>query len=388
MHSNKVINSIGRRLRLGVVGGGPGSFIGSIHRAAAQLNEQYEVVAAVLSSDPERSLAAAASLGIARGYATPEVMMVTEAQRDDGIDVLAIMTPNDSHYELACKALEQEMHVICEKPLSNSLTEAEDLQARAQASDSLFCVAYGYSGYPMIRQARAMIEAGDIGEIRMLQCEYIQGHLAELTPSEKDGSNWHMDPNIAGPSLILGDIATHSYHLAAFVTGIDPHSLSADVTSIVPGRRAHDYTAILLRYANNARGMLWVTQAAAGAEHGLHLRVFGSKGGLEWHQEQPNQLLHRRLNQPSQWLTKGGPGLYEAANRISRVAIGHPEGYQEAFGTLYSDFAEAICQQITGTPMSDYACWYPGIEDGVKGVRFVETALASSNQDGKWLSLA
>jgi predicted dehydrogenase len=384
MISNPVMKKLGRRLRLGVIGGGPGSFIGSVHRGAAVLEEMYDVVAGVLSSDPERSLSAAKELGIGRAYSSAEEMFAAEADRADGMDLVAIMTPNNSHYRLACQALEAGFHVMCEKPLTNDLNEALDLVNRVQASDRQFCVAYGYTGYPMVRQARAMVEAGELGEIRMVQCEYVQGHLAELTASEQRGQNWHMDPSIAGPSLILGDIATHSYHLASYVSGMEPTQINADVTTVVPGREAHDYAGIQLRYANNARGMLWITQAAAGASHGLYLRIFGSKGGLEWHQEQPNELLYRRLDAPVATFTKGGPGLSEAANRVTRIAIGHPEGYREAFANLYSDLAEAIVATETGTTPEPLSLWYPNIQDGASGVRFVQAALRSSENGGSW----
>jgi predicted dehydrogenase len=387
MAANPVINALGRRLRLGVIGGGPGSFIGIVHRGAATLEEYYDVVAGVFSSNPERSIESAAQLGISRGYANPEEMIKAEAKRDDRVDVIAIMTPNNSHYEIACLAIEYGFHIMCEKPLSNALDEALDLVKRVQQSDLACCVAYGYSGYPMVREAKALIESGELGEIRMVQCDYVQGHLAQLTESEQAGTNWHMDPEIAGPSLILGDIATHCYHLASFVSGMEPSALSADVTSVVPGRSADDYAGILTRYANNARGRFFITQAAAGADHGLYLRIFGSKGGLEWHQEQPNQLLVRSLDQATKVLQKGGVGLHEAANRVTRIAIGHPEGYREAFANLYSDLAEVIVAKKKGVQAHPLAHSYPTIEEGAQGVRFVQAAIKSSDNQGEWVAL-
>ncbi|MEH6650362.1 MAG: Gfo/Idh/MocA family oxidoreductase [Motiliproteus sp.] len=387
MSPNYVVEKLGRRLRLGVVGGGPGSFMGSIHRAAALMNEQYDVVASVLSSNPERSIEAAQKLGITRGYASALEMIEAESKRDDGIDVIAIMTPNNSHYQIACQALDHGLHVICEKPLTNVLSQAQDLQRRVAKSGLHFCVTYGYSGYPMVRQAKAMVDAGDLGEIRMVQCNYVQGHLAQLNEAEKNDSNWHMDPEVAGGDLVVGDIGTHCYHLSNFVSGMLPERLSADTTTLVPGRKATDYTNIQLRYANGARGSFLVTQAAAGAAHGLYLRVFGSKGGLEWHQEQPNELLYRRLDAPAQLLTKGGPGLYESANRASRVSIGHPEGYQEGFATLYADFAKSIVASTPTDAAPSAAPLYPGISEGVEGVRFIETAIESNRGDGAWVTL-
>jgi len=385
--TNPVIATFGRKLRVGVVGGGPGSFIGPIHRTAAQLHEQFEVVAGVFSSDPQRSLAAGQALGIARAYASAAEMIATE-QAGDGLDLLAIMTPNDSHYSLSCMALEAGLDVICEKPLTNGLDEAKDLVKRVSESDRQFCVAYCYSGYPMVRQARAMVESGQLGEIRMVTSEYVQGHLATLTESEQQGSNWHMQKEVVGPSLILGDIATHSYHLASFITRMIPAEVSADVATLVPGRVADDYCGILSRYANNARGSFVVTQAAAGAVHGLKIRVVGSEGSIEWQQEQPNELLYRPLNAPAQLLTRDGPGLHQAAQRVTHVAIGHPEGYREAFANLYHDMAECMVARQQGVEADPLANWYPSVLQGAEGVAFVEAALASSRANGQWTALA
>ncbi len=385
--ANPVINALGRKLRLGVIGGGPSSFIGIVHRGASTLEEYYDVKAGVFSSNPVKSVASAKELGIERGYATAEEMIKVEAAREDRVDVIAIMTPNNSHYAIACLAIEYGFHIMCEKPLTNDMNEAMDLVKKIQDSDVECCVAYAYSGFPMVREARAIIEAGELGEIRMVQCDYVQGHLAELTESEKDGTNWHMDPKMAGPSLIIGDIGTHCYHLASFVSGMTPSELSADITTVVPGRTADDYTGILTRYKNKARGSFFITQAAAGADHGLYLRVYGSKGGLEWHQEQPNQLLVRSLDQPTKILQKGGIGLHEAANRVSRIALGHPEGYREAFANLYTDLAEVIVAQHTKEPENPLARYFPNIEDGAAGVKFVEAAVKSNKNNGEWVSL-
>ena len=380
------VSSIGRKLRLGVIGGGIGSFIGPIHRGAAALYEQYEVVASVLSSNPERSKSMGESLGISRAYETAEQLFASEKNHPEKIDVLAIMTPNNSHYELSCKALDCGFDVLCEKPLTNTLSEAEDLVKRVARSDNEYCVAYSYSGYPMVRQARAMMESGVLGELRVVQSEYVQGHLATLTESEQNGTNWHMDPNIAGPSLIMGDIATHSYHLAAYITGEEPTSLNADITATVPGRSADDYCAILTRYKNQARGSFFVTQAAAGAVHGLRIRVYGSKGSIEWFQESPDELWYRQIDRPVQCLIRGGAGLSEAANRATHVAMGHPEGYIEAFANLYQDLADVIIARKTGVEADALARWFPTVEDGLSGVKFVETSI-QSNKDSSWKTL-
>ncbi len=383
MNRNKV-SALGRKLRLGLIGGGPGSFIGPIHRSAALLHEQFEVVASVLSSNPERSNKAGLALGIPRAYGTEAELFESERNHIEPIDVLAIITPNNTHYGLSIKALECGFHVMCEKPLTNSLEEAVDLAERAADADRHFYVAYAYTGYAMVRQARAMMAAGTLGDLRMVQCEYVQGHLAELTESEKQNTNWHMDPNIAGPSLILGDIATHSYHLASFVTGVLPKEINADVGTVVPGRHSDDYCAIMSRYSNDARGMFWVTQAGAGAVHGLHIRVYGSQGSLEWVQENPDTLIYRPLNAPAQFFTKGGAGLHPETEYASHIAIGHPEGYREAFANLYLDLSENIVAQKLGEKASGLASQSPTIKDGVDGIAFIQCALRSSNNNGTW----
>ncbi|CCN33201.1 putative oxidoreductase [Vibrio nigripulchritudo SO65] len=380
------IQKLGRRLRLAVIGGGPDSFIGSIHRSAATMHEEFEVVAGVVSSNPERSIQAAESMGL-RGYGSPEALFSAEAERQDGADVIAIMTPNNSHYDLSVQALEHGFHVMCEKPLTMNVEEADALVSKAKEAGKCYCVAYGYTGYPMVRQARAMIEQGILGEIKMLQSQYIQGHLAELTPSEKDGTNWHMKPELAGPSLILGDIATHSYHLLSYVSGMVPQALSADVTALVDGREADDYCGIQLRYANQARGQLFVTQAAAGGVHGLSFTIFGSKGGLEWNQEQPNELLVRPIDAPAYVLTKGGKGLLPEAERVSHVAIGHPEGYREAFANLYFDLAHHIVALEQGESPDPLCLSYPSIEEGAEGMAFVYSSLESRDSDSQWTSI-
>jgi predicted dehydrogenase len=346
---------------------------------------QYDVVAGVLSSDADRSIQVAKRMAIPRAYGSVAEMFLSEAARDDGIDAIAIMTPNNSHYTIACEALKYGLHIICEKPLTNTLAQALDLERRVNQSKSQFCVAYSYTGYPMVRQAKAMVTAGDLGEIRMVQCNYVQGHLAALDSSEVNNTNWHMNPEIAGEDLIVADIGTHCYHLASYVTGLLPEEISADTCSIVPNRKATDYTSMQLRYANGARGSFWITQAAAGAEHGLYLRVFGSKGGIEWYQERPNELLHRRIDEPSRNLVKGGAGLYIEANNASQVTIGHPEGYQECFSTLYSDFAKSIAfandiEQQAKIP-------YPQIAEGVQGVQFMEAAIQSAAQNSAWVRI-
>ena len=385
MTGNPVIEKLGRRLRLGVIGGGPGSIIGEVHRTAARLDDRYEVVGGVLSSNPNRSRAAGRALGWApeRAYGDGDAMLAGEIARPDGVDLVAIMTPNDSHYPLAGRWIDAGRDVICDKPLTTSLDDARDLVARVRASGLVFCTTYNYSAYPMARQARAMVADGEIGELRLAQVEYIQPQLA-LRPDLEDPDYWRFDAARSGPSAILGDIGTHAWHLLHAVTGMEPQAVCADVGPVVPGRRFDDTAGVLLRYANGARGILWVTQAAAGAEHGLRFRVHGAEGGLEWFQEDPTWLTHMRLGEPRRMLSRGGPGLKPAAQRASRIAIGHPEGLHEAFANLYSDVAEAVAARLTGTPADPLALDFPTVEDGARGLAFITAAKASSDAGGAW----
>jgi len=385
--SNPVVQAFGRKLRLAVVGGGPASFIGPVHRGGALLHEGFEVVASVLSSSPEKSIQAGQDMGILRPYGDAQSMIRSEAERDDGADVIAIMTPNDSHYELALAAIQAGLHIVCEKPLTNDFAEAIHLQQELEKSDSLFCVAYGYSAYPMVRQAKAMIADGVLGDVRILKSEYFQGFLAALTESEQAGTNWHMDKTIAGPSLIVGDIATHSYHLLSFVSGLLPETLCADVCATVPQRDSDDYCSVLMRYASGARGSMQITQAAAGAVHGLNFSVYGELGGLEWYQEQPNELIYRPIDQPMQVLTRGGVGIHDAAAAVTHNAVGHPEGYKEAFSNLYYELSRELVARKLNQPTPDYL-WYPRLSDGIEGVRFVDAAVRSRDLDGQWVSLS
>ena len=385
MTGNPVIEKLGRRLRLGVIGGGPGSVIGEVHRTAARLDDRYEVVGGVLSSNPERSHAAGRALGFApeRAYADVDAMLAAETARPDGVDMVAIMTPNDGHYPLACRWLDAGKDVICDKPLTTNLDDARDLVARVRASGLVFCTTYNYSAFPMVRQARAMVADGEIGELRLGQVEYLQPQLA-VRPDLDDPDYWRFHASRSGPSAILGDIGTHAWHLLHTVTRTEPQAVSADVGPIMPGRRFDDTAGVLIRYANGARGILWVTQAAAGAEHGLKFRIHGAEGGLEWHEEDPTWLVHMQLEGPRRMLSRNGPGLKPAAERASRVAIGHPEGFHEAFANLYSDVAEAVAARLTGTPADPLALDFPTVEDGARGMAFIAAAKASSDAGGAW----
>jgi predicted dehydrogenase len=376
-----MIAKLGRRIRLGLVGGGIGSFIGETHRIAARIDGRYDIVASALSSDPQRSRDMAIELGIepARAYASWKEMIAHEAGREDRVDVVAIMTPNESHHPICMAALDAGFHVICDKPLAVTLEQAQDIEHKVRETGAEFCVTYCYTGFPMVRQAREMIRQGELGEIRQVHLQYVQSYLAGLELPDA----WRMDSARAGKSLVLMDIGTHAFHLGGYVTGKKVARLSADVGSPIPGRPVDDYVSALLHYENGARGSLWVTNAAAGSEHGLSFRVHGDKGGLEWHQEEPNRLIHRRQGGFEQVITRRLDSLVnEPARRSTRISIGHPEGYLEAFANLYAEFAERVAGRILGADEGATPRMYPGVTDGVDGLRFVDAAVASSKSGG------
>ena len=382
------LSALGRRLRLGVVGGGPGSFIGVTHRAAARLDDRYELVASALSSNREISRAAGLDLGVShdRAYPNWSELLQTEVVRDDGADVIAIMTPNASHFEIADAALDAGFDVICDKPLTSSLEDAQKLVKKVRDTGLVFCLTHNYSSYPMVRQARAMVRDGVIGEIRQAQVEYIQGFLPPKADGDHEQLGWRFDPDMVGPSLVLGDIGSHSHHLARYVTGLDITSVMADVGTNVPGRVVDDYAGLLVRFENGARGTMWITSAAAGAEHGLAFRVFGDEGGLEWHQEHPNTLRHRQAGGFEHLITRRLDGtLSPEAEHASRLVIGHPEGFFEAFANLYADAADAIAARRTGTPVDPLSMDFPTVLDGAKGMKFIVASVESS-RTGRWES--
>jgi predicted dehydrogenase len=383
MSTNTVIQLLGRRLRLAVIGGGPGSFIGAMHRQAARLDDRYELVAAALSSDPERALAAGQAIGVApdRCYPSGQALIGAEAERPDGAEVVAIMTPNDSHFTFAMQALEVGLDVICDKPMTNTLDEATALHQRVQETGLVFCLTHNYTGYPMVRQAKAMVAAGQLGEIRLVQVEYVQGGRAKAGPARRA---WKDDPVRGGPSLVMGDIGTHAHNLLRFITGLEVAHIAAELGTIVPDRVTDDYAGAMLRMSNGARGSFWVTQAAAGVENGLRIRVSGSLGSLEWHQEHPQVLQFKPLGEPAQVRTPNGPGTLPLGARASRIVAGHPEGFHEAFANLYTDAADAVAARRSGTTPDPLSLHFPNATDGLQGIRFVAAAVASSHNHGAW----
>ncbi len=383
MSLNPVISMLGRRLRLAVIGGGPGSFIGAMHRQAAQLDGRYELVAAALSSDPQKSIQAGQQIGLSpeRCYANGMDLINAEAAHAAGADVVAIMTPNDSHFSFAMAALSQGMDVICDKPMTNTVLQAQQLHQRVLDSGLVFCLTHNYSGYPMVRQAKAMVAEGQLGTIGLVQVEYVQGGRAKQGPGR---TAWKDDPTRGGPSLVMGDIGTHAHHLLRFITGLEVQQVAADLGTIVPQRSTHDYAGALLRMDNGARGSFWVTQAAAGVENSLRIRVSGALGTLEWAQECPQVLSFKPMDAPAENRTPNGPGTLPLAQRASRIVSGHPEGFHEAFANLYSDAAEAIAARRTQQAAHPLALHFPNSRDGLLGVQFIDSIIRSSHHDGAW----
>jgi predicted dehydrogenase len=376
-----------RRLRLGMVGGGAGSLIGPVHRAAARLDGHYELVAGCLSSTPERAKASAAELGIApeRSYTSFGEMAERERGREDPVDVVAIVTPNHLHYPAARAFLEAKIDVICDKPLTSSLKDAEALAELVERSGRVFVLTHNYTGYPLVRQARQMVADGVLGAIRMIHVEYPQDWLA--TPLERQGvaqAEWRLDPERAGAGGCSGDIGTHAVNLACFVTGLELREVAAELTAFVAGRRLDDNVNALLRFSEGAKGILWASQIAAGNANNLRLRVYGEQAGLAWSQEEPNHLELAPLGEPPRRIARGAAGASAGAARATRIPDGCPEGFFEAFATIYSDAAELIRAKAEGRPPHPAALLLPTVHDGVAGVRFVEAVVESSRRNGAW----
>ncbi len=380
-----------RRLRLGMVGGGQGAFIGGVHRIAARLDDHYELVSGCFSSTAERSRASAAELGVApeRAYASFAEMAKAEKARDDGIDVVSIVTPNHVHFPAAAAFLEAGIHVICDKPMTTTLEDARKLAELVKRSGCVFVLTHNYTGYPMVRQARQMVADGLLGKIRVVQAEYAQDWLTtKLEDTGQKQAAWRTDPKQSGPAGCTGDIATHAMNLASLRDRASgPRQLSADLTSFVPGRVLDDNTHVMLRLEGGAKGMLWASQVAPGNENALRLRVYGEKGGLSWAQEDPNYLHFAPFGEPPRLITRGGAGSGPVAGRVTRIPPGHPEGYLEGFATIYSDAAELIRARMEGREPDKAATAVPTVQDGVDGVAFIAAVVESSKADGKWVAV-
>jgi predicted dehydrogenase len=376
-----------RRIRLGMVGGGEGAFIGAVHRIAARLDDHYALVAGALSSTAEKSMRSGEAIGLDRVYPDYQSMAAAEAAREDGIEAVAIVTPNAQHAPVAEAFLKAGIHVICDKPVTTTLKDALRLQTLAKKHGRIFALTHNYTGYPMVRQARRMVADGALGDIRVVQVEYAQDWLTErLEATGQKQAAWRADPKRNGVGGCIGDIGTHAYNLADFITGLSVNELCAELSSFVEGRKLDDNVQIMLRYSNGARGLLWASQVAPGNENNLQIRVYGSKGGLEWKQEHPNHLQWSPFGQPTQTITRGGHGANADAARVTRIPSGHPEGYLEGFATIYSEIAQAIrAARGKGAPKLDAAVNFPTIVDGIKGMAFIEAAVKSSAKGGKWI---
>jgi len=372
----------GRRVRLAVVGGGGNALIGPVHRIAARLDDRFEICAGVLSSDPARSVTEAARLHIARGYPDVATMIVEEARRTDGIDAVAIMTPNDSHYEAAATALDAGLDVICDKPITNDVDSAADLVRRARSRGLVFCLTHNYSGYPMVREARAAIAAGEIGPLRVVHVAYVQGSLGtrveDLPDAMSSRLKWRLDPMKGGLSHVLGDIGTHAHQLLSFISSQRIEAVLADVGAALPGRTTHDTASIILRLEGGARGVMFVTKAATGAENALSLEAYGEAGGVTWQQASPNELRVLRNNRPAELRTRGLPTLHPLARRATRLPPGHPEAFLEAFANIYTDFADLVAARRSGQPADPLASVAPDALAGADGLAFIDACIEST----------
>jgi predicted dehydrogenase len=374
-----------QKLKLGMVGGGQGAFIGAVHRIASRIDGHWDLVAGALSSDSARAAASAQDLGISpdRAYTDFAQMALAEAARADGIDAVAIVTPNHMHAAPAIAFLQAGIHVICDKPLAATMEDALAIEAAANASSARFFLTHNYTAYPLIRQAREMVARGDLGRIRLIQAEYVQDWLTQ--PTHNKQADWRTDPARSGAGGCVGDIGTHAYNLACYVSGLEATELAADLDSFVDGRRVDDNVQVLMRYQDGAKGMIWASQVAPGNENGLRLRIYGDKGGLAWEQENPNEMIFSPFGAPRQILTRAGAGGTAAGQRNLRTPSGHPEGYLEAFATLYSEAATLIRAQADAN--ADPAAHTPSLSDGLKGMRFISAAIASSAQNARWIAL-
>lgn len=382
-----------RKLRYAMVGGGRDAFIGAVHRHAMALDGHYEFTAGALSSSPEKALASGRDVGLRddRNHRTWQALLDDEMKRtaDERVDVVTIVTPNHAHFEVARAFVDAGFHVVCDKPLVHTSSQADDLVARVAKQGTVFAVTYNYTGYPMVRQAREMVRAGALGAIRKVIVEYHQGWLAtqlEATPNKQ--ADWRTDPARSGIAGAIGDIGSHAENLVASVTGLELESLCADLTTFVPGRRLDDDGNLLLRFTNGARGVLIASQIEVGCENDIRLRVFGERGTLDWRQEEPNHLIHAPIDGPRMTLTRNAPWLSEPARRACRLPAGHPEAFIEAFANLYVGVAADIrSRQDQGAPASKDHADYPRIEDGARGVRFIEKTVESAASAQKWTQM-
>lgn len=387
------MTSLQRKLRMGMVGGGRGAFIGAVHRMAANLDGKIELVAGCFSSNPEKSRLSGEDLYLdpTRVYTSYAEMAAAEAALPVGqrIDFVSIVTRNDLHYAVAKAFLEVGIHVICEKPLAFSLAQAKELREIVKTSGCVFALTHNYTGYPMVKEARALVQEGKLGRILKIVAEYPQGYAITALNDAEDGaiSNWRMDPSVAGISNCIGDIGTHAENLAEYITGLELDEVAAELSTFIPGRPLDDDGNMLVRYKGGARGVLYASQISTGDENNLNIRVYGTKASLEWHQEHPNELIVKFAEQPRQIWRRGNSYNGAAASKNTRTPFGHPEAFIEAFANIYAAAAEAITDAILGNPAPAEGYDFPGIEQGVAGMAFIEAAVASSNANAAWVKL-
>lgn len=381
-----------RKLRMGMAGGGPGSFIGAVHRMAAALDGEIEIVCGAFSADPEKSAQTGAALGlpVERVYGSYREMFRAEAELPphERMEFVSIVTPNHVHAEPAMLALEHGFHVVLDKPMTLNLAEAIELQQAVERSGLLFCLTHTYTGYPMIKEARQLVASGKFGTIRKVYVEYPQGWLSTYAEGgDNKQAAWRTDPARSGIAGAMGDIGTHAFNLAEYVSGLEVESLCADIQTVVPGRKLDDDGSVLLRFRNGASGVLIATQVAAGEENNVRIRVYGEKGGLEWQQQDANTLLVKWSDRPAEVWRTGGSYVSEYAAHNTRVPAGHPEGYLEAFANLYRNFALTLRARLDGTEATAVMLDFPGIREGVRGMMFIDRVIASGQATQKWTAL-
>lgn len=381
-----------RKIRMGMVGGGRGAFIGAVHRMAAALDGQIELVCGAFSGDPEKSRLSGEDffLPTDRVYGSFSEMIATEKtlSEDVRMDFVSIVTPNHVHFAPAKMALENGFHVVCDKPLSFTIAEAEELVALVKETGLIFALTHNYTGYPMVKQARAMVKNGDLGDIRKVVVEYPQGWLStKLEDSDQKQAAWRTDPARSGIAGAMGDIGSHAENLAEYITGLEISEICADLSIFVPGRLLDDDGNVLLRFNNGAKGILHASQISAGEENGLNIRVYGTKGSLKWLQLEPNTLVAQWLDKPTQLLRTGVGELYPEAQAHTRIPAGHPEGYLEAFANIYRNFAYCVQARLKGEAPDPLYTDFPTVEDGLRGMQFIEKVVESSNSEVKWLKM-
>lgn len=378
-----------KKLRLGMIGGGPGSFIGAIHRIAARMDNYYELVGGSFSSSLEKSLETSRELGLDENRIYPSYQELIKKEKEkpanERIQVIAIVTPNHLHFEPAKMALENGFHVILDKPMTLSLAEALALKEIQENTGNLLCLTHTYTGYPMVKEAKQQIAAGKLGRIRKVYVEYPQGWLSTAVESKQ--ADWRTDPSKSGIAGAMGDIGTHAFNLAEYVSGLSVQKLCADINIVIENRRLDDDGAVLLKFDNGASGVLMATQVAAGEENNVKIRVYGEKGGLEWQQVDANTLTIKWLDEPAQTLRTGGGYLSSFAQHNTRTPSGHPEGYLEAFANIYKNFAEHILAIQNQVKPKKESLDYPSITEGLRGMAFIETVIASGKSTQKWLDL-